>query len=151
MKDRYFIPLMAAIIIGSVLLASWILVMYDGYVNEYWRDGAPNGVYQQREWGFIDKDAKTWFFAVCDHSYLGPLHGTFTVSDNVIDGLNLKEYVEGAGSWSPDYAGDPKLYLRIEDNTIVATIKRIRRKFKEIDPNFDCIKTENGMGYRWVK
>jgi two-component system OmpR family response regulator len=39
----------------------------------------------------------------------------------------------------------------VEDNTIVATVRRIRGKFKEIDPKFDCIKTEYGMGYRWVK
>lgn len=39
----------------------------------------------------------------------------------------------------------------VEDNTIVANVRRIRGKFKEIDPEFDCIKTEYGMGYRWVK
>jgi len=39
----------------------------------------------------------------------------------------------------------------VESNTIVATVRRIRGKFKEIDPDFDCIKTEYGMGYRWVK
>lgn len=38
-----------------------------------------------------------------------------------------------------------------QPNAIVATVKRIRGKFKEIDPDFDCIKTEYGMGYRWVK
>jgi len=39
----------------------------------------------------------------------------------------------------------------VTDNAIAAKIRRIREKFKEIDPDFDCIKTEYGMGYRWVE
>jgi len=39
----------------------------------------------------------------------------------------------------------------VSDNAVVATISRIRRKFKEVDPTFDCIQTVYGMGYRWVK
>jgi two-component system OmpR family response regulator len=38
----------------------------------------------------------------------------------------------------------------VEPNTIAAHIKNIRRKFKEIDTDFDCIRTERGLGYRWV-
>ena len=30
-----------------------------------------------------------------------------------------------------------------------SAIKRIRRKFLELDANFDCIETVYGMGYRW--
>lgn len=37
----------------------------------------------------------------------------------------------------------------LDDNTITSHIKRIRRKFKDSDPSFDCIKTAYGMGYRW--
>jgi len=29
-------------------------------------------------------------------------------------------------------------------------VKRIRRKFLAIDPDFDAIETVYGMGYRWV-
>ncbi len=36
-----------------------------------------------------------------------------------------------------------------DDNTITTHIKRIRRKFKQIDTNFDHIRTAYGMGYRW--
>lgn len=36
-----------------------------------------------------------------------------------------------------------------DDNTITTHIKRIRRKFKQIDDNFDHIRTAYGMGYRW--
>lgn len=38
----------------------------------------------------------------------------------------------------------------LDDNTITSHIKRIRRKFKALDENFDCIQTAYGLGYRWV-
>lgn len=38
----------------------------------------------------------------------------------------------------------------VDDATITSHIKRIRRKFQEIDPAFDCIDTVYGMGYRWA-
>ncbi|MAR90400.1 MAG: proteobacterial dedicated sortase system response regulator [Pseudomonadota bacterium] len=37
----------------------------------------------------------------------------------------------------------------LDDNTITSHIKRIRRKFQQIDPAFDAIQTVYGMGYRW--
>ena len=37
----------------------------------------------------------------------------------------------------------------VDDNTVTSHIKRIRRKFKEIDVGFDCIDTVYGIGYRW--
>ncbi|WP_086933060.1 proteobacterial dedicated sortase system response regulator [Agarilytica rhodophyticola] len=37
----------------------------------------------------------------------------------------------------------------LDDNTITSHIKRIRKKFKIHDDNFDCIQTAYGMGYRW--
>jgi len=30
-------------------------------------------------------------------------------------------------------------------------VKRIRRKFQQLDPKFDAIQTVYGMGYRWVE
>lgn len=39
----------------------------------------------------------------------------------------------------------------VTHNTIAAHIKRIRNKFREIDPEFSSIKSEYGMGYRWVE
>lgn len=39
----------------------------------------------------------------------------------------------------------------LDDNTITSHIKRIRKKFKEHDDQFDCIQTAYGMGYRWVE
>lgn len=41
-----------------------------------------------------------------------------------------------------------KIY--VEPNTITAHIKTIRSRFKTIDDQFTCIKTERGNGYRWL-
>jgi len=38
----------------------------------------------------------------------------------------------------------------LDDNTITSHVKRIRRKFLAIDPDFDSIETVYGMGYRWI-
>jgi two-component system OmpR family response regulator len=37
----------------------------------------------------------------------------------------------------------------LDDNTITSHVKRIRRKFAEIDPKFASIETAYGLGYRW--
>ena len=37
----------------------------------------------------------------------------------------------------------------IEDRTIDSHVKRIRKKFKRVDPNFSAIETRYGSGYRW--
>lgn len=37
----------------------------------------------------------------------------------------------------------------VDDSTITSHIKRIRKKFMQIDPSFNCIDTVYGMGYRW--
>ena len=37
----------------------------------------------------------------------------------------------------------------IEDRTIDSHVKRIRKKFKKIDPNFSAIETRYGSRYRW--
>ena len=38
----------------------------------------------------------------------------------------------------------------LDDNTITSHIKRIRRKFIAIDPDFSNVETVYGMGYRWL-
>lgn len=38
----------------------------------------------------------------------------------------------------------------VTNNAITAHIRRIREKFRVLDPDFDQIRTEYGMGYRWV-
>lgn len=42
---------------------------------------------------------------------------------------------------------DAKIF--VDEGTITSHVKRIRKKFKAIDPVFDCIETMYGMGYRW--
>ncbi|WNC69381.1 proteobacterial dedicated sortase system response regulator [Thalassotalea nanhaiensis] len=37
----------------------------------------------------------------------------------------------------------------VDDNTVTAHIKRIRKKFNAQDSSFNCIDTVYGMGYRW--
>ncbi len=39
----------------------------------------------------------------------------------------------------------------LDDQTITAHIKRIRKKFLSIDKDFNCIQTVYGLGYRWVE
>jgi two-component system, OmpR family, response regulator len=43
--------------------------------------------------------------------------------------------------------GDSNIF--VDDGTITSHIKRIRKKFKEIDDSFDHIETVYGIGYRW--
>ena len=39
----------------------------------------------------------------------------------------------------------------VTNNAIAAHIRRIREKFRDIDPDFNSIQAEYGMGYRWVE
>jgi len=41
--------------------------------------------------------------------------------------------------------------ITVEPNTISAHIKAIRDSFRSLDSEFSCIKTERGIGYRWVE
>ncbi len=38
----------------------------------------------------------------------------------------------------------------VTNNAVAAHIRRIRDKFRDIDPDFDTIRSEYGMGYRWT-
>jgi two-component system response regulator ChvI len=37
----------------------------------------------------------------------------------------------------------------VDDRTIDSHIKRMRRKFRQVDPTFDAIETLYGVGYRY--
>ena len=41
-------------------------------------------------------------------------------------------------------------HMVVDDTTITSHIKRIRKKFVEVNPDFDSIQTVYGMGYRWL-
>lgn len=38
----------------------------------------------------------------------------------------------------------------VDDHTVTSYVKRMRRKFEAVDPNFDAIETVYGLGYRYV-
>jgi two-component system OmpR family response regulator len=38
----------------------------------------------------------------------------------------------------------------VTNNAVTAHIRRIREKLQSADPSFSCIRTEYGMGYRWL-
>jgi two-component system OmpR family response regulator len=40
--------------------------------------------------------------------------------------------------------------ISVASNTVAAHIRSIRGHFREVDPDFDAIRTERGHGYRWV-
>lgn len=42
---------------------------------------------------------------------------------------------------------DANIY--VDEGTVTSHVKRIRKKFMELDDGFDCIETVHGMGYRW--
>jgi two-component system OmpR family response regulator len=42
---------------------------------------------------------------------------------------------------------DAQIY--VDETSISSHIKRIRKKFQEIDPQFDHIESVYGAGYRW--
>ncbi len=46
-----------------------------------------------------------------------------------------------------DAAYDDQVY--VDDRTIDSHIKRMRRKFRQVDPEFDAIETLYGVGYRY--
>ncbi len=46
-----------------------------------------------------------------------------------------------------DAAYDDQVY--VDDRTIDSHIKRVRKKFREVDPEFDAIETLYGVGYRY--
>lgn len=39
----------------------------------------------------------------------------------------------------------------LDENSINTHIKRIRRKFSQVDQHFNALKTAYGMGYRWIQ
>lgn len=40
--------------------------------------------------------------------------------------------------------------LVVDESTITSHVKRIRRKFQHVDPDFDRLATVHGAGYRWL-
>jgi len=75
--------------------------------------------------------------------------------ERVVD-LSLTQFwiVQALVSQSPKILSHDELMrsanLDVETNTVVAHIRAIRAKFKELEPDFDHLRTERGIGYRWI-
>lgn len=104
-------------LIMLLLLSAFFIGMYFLLVpvNGHFYGECPDGVYQQKEWGYIDVNG-AWWFARCEHGYLGPLHGNWTVTQETIESLPLT--LNGNWyEWSSNCHGD--LWLRLKDNVII--------------------------------
>ncbi len=70
--------------------------------------------------------------------------------------LSLTQYwMVFALATSPAIAKSPEelmkaARIRVAPNTIAAHIRGIRKRFESLDPSFDAIRTERGLGYRWI-
>ena len=69
----------------------------------------------------------------------------------------MKRYLAGAEDLlaaAPPLSSSPESLVKlmdvVDDTTVTSHIKRIRKKFRAVDDEFDCIETVYGMGYRWV-
>ena len=83
----------------------------------YYRYEAPDGVYHQLDTGYFSSNT-TWYFALCGHTYLGPLHGEWNMTEGIIGNFKLKKIGNAFDiDWQayPDHA---KLYIRLENNVI---------------------------------
>jgi two-component system response regulator ChvI len=66
----------------------------------------------------------------------------------ILEALALRPGVIKTRNQLMDAAYQDDVY--IDDRTIDSHIKRVRRKFKQVDPAFDAIKTLYGAGYRYA-
>lgn len=62
----------------------------------------------------------------------------------------VRELIESSDVCNPERLMQAA-QITVEPNTIAAHIKSIRKRFKVIDSQFECIKTERGRGYRWLE
>lgn len=75
-----------------------------------------------------------------------PLVLTFT-EYSVLQELINKRETRGA---SYDELADATRQGVVQNNTINTHILHLRNKFREVDSDFDCIRSVYGFGYRWV-
>ena len=47
------------------------------------------------------------------------------------------------------FVGADQEHINVEDRTIDSHVKRVRRKFRDVDPEFEQIETLYGVGYRY--
>ena len=74
---------------------------------------------------------------------------TLTVTEFLIlEALAARPGVVHSRNQLMDAAYQDDVY--VDDRTIDSHIKRLRRKFREVDPEFDAIETLYGAGYRFA-
>ena len=86
----------------------------------------------------------------------GPLVALFDKSDAwhltvteflILQALALRPGIVKSRDALMDAAYDDQVY--VDDRTIDSHIKRLRKKFKQVDDDFDVIETLYGVGYRF--
>ncbi len=104
-----------AVVLAVFALTVSMLLNWDHFTKPYYAPlgygdytGAPDGTYEQGDWGSFDNSTNTWYFALCDHNGLGPLHGGWQVAEGV---------------WVPVWEWgvfpvDARLLVTIQNNTI---------------------------------
>ena len=65
----------------------------------------------------------------------------------ILDALARRPGVVKSRDQLMDAAYDDQIY--VDDRTIDSHIKRLRRKFRQVDKNFDAIETLYGVGYKF--
>jgi len=76
--------------------------------------------------------------------------------DNIVDLTITELWIVHALAQHPGHVKNRQQLMDaanvvLDDHTITSHIKRIRKKFRELDDSFDAIQTAYGMGYRWVR
>jgi two-component system, OmpR family, response regulator ChvI len=78
----------------------------------------------------------------------GGKHVTLTVTEfMILEALAARPDVVKSRNQLMDVAYQDDIY--VDDRTIDSHIKRLRRKFRQVDPQFDAIETLYGAGYRF--
>ena len=65
----------------------------------------------------------------------------------LLEALAIRPGIVKSRDMLMDAAYDEQIY--VDDRTIDSHIKRLRRKFRAVDPDFDAIETLYGVGYRY--
>jgi two-component system response regulator ChvI len=76
-----------------------------------------------------------------------PAIGIIAPSSLILQALATRPDVVKTRDALMDAAYDDQVY--VDDRTIDSHVKRLRKKFKQADDNFDAVETLYGVGYRW--
>lgn len=119
----FIVMIVIAVLVVNAMITAKPYYAAPGSNTETW--GAPDGTYEQGDWGYPDgidwgypsawvTNVTSWSFAMCDHEGLGPLHGSWPVAN----GTEIPIYHEGV------FPIDARLYVTIKDNVIIDAVVR---------------------------